>query len=363
MSEAPPYERIGRRRKERRKPLSYFHLPVRNLHVERRWAVGPAVFYPHGWLRRHIEQRQERRLGNEGFAAAESRGFSELEHATVRVRAREAEEAAPIARDAIAVARLFQRVVLPGWNLDTQTFGLTEDVGSPSEPNWSISTGSKARGYGWRMRGIGASWTFTRDMLRRIDGDPRFRYLCDVLDAGDTRTELGRRILLSLRFLNRATVMVAPPIRVATQGLAIEVLLSDSVEEALMHRVARRAAYLTCGGRGTRHGIGGRPACPILALPSEKKLETELRNARRRKREAGCDWYAQTLILADARNEVMHSGREDFPKLRPATFESWIDDVILELVEWSIRTGATTVAELDREVADLVDVGVEWWSH
>lgn len=352
-------------RRARPKALSYYHMPVRNLLLDRPlWRVGPAVFLQQGSLRRHIEGRQQRRSReNEDYERAERRGLDELKTATVRVRARSAEEAAEHARDAIAVARLFQRVVLPGWNLDDQTFGLTEDVGSPVERYWSISTGSKARGHGWRRFGIGASWTFTRDMLRRIDEDPRFGYLSDVLDAGDARTELGRRIVLSLRFLNLATVMVPPPIRVATQGLAMEVLLSDAIEDGLMHRVARRAAYLTCGGSGTRHGVGGRPACPILALSSERKLETELRNARRRRRAAGCDWYAQTLILADARNEVMHLGREDFPKLRPSTFESWIDDVILELVDWSIRTRATSIAELDREIADLVDVGVEWWSH
>lgn len=200
-------------------------------------------------------------------------------------------------------------------------------------------------------------------MLRQVDEDPRFRYLSHVLEAGDARTALGRRLVLSLRFLNRATVMVPPPIRVATQGLAMEVLLSDSVEGGLMHRVARRAAYLTCGGPTDRHGIGGRAACPILVLGSETKLKTEIRNARLGGRDAGCSSYAQIRTLAYARNDVMHSGREDFPRLRPATFESWIDGVILELVDWAIRTGATSIADLDREIADLVDGGVEWWSR
>lgn len=233
---------------------------------------------------------------------------------------------------------------------------MTEDVGSPVERYWSISTGSKARGNG-------ASWTFTRDMLRRIDQDARFGYLSDVLAAGDRRTKLGRRIVLSLRFLNRATVMVAPPIRVATQGLALEVLLSDAVEEGLMHRVGRRAAYLTCGRPDDPRGIGGRAACPVLALDTQRQLLEEIKNARARRRPAGCSAYDRTVIIGDARNKVMHDGREDFPRLRPATFESWIDEVILEFVNWSIRTGGTSVAELDLEIADLINAGVVWWSH
>lgn len=359
------YERHGRRPEPKPRPLSNYHLPVRNLILERpRWRVGPAVFFQQGWLRTHIEARQQRRSReSEEYERAERRGLAELKTATVRVRATSSEEAAEIGRDAIAVARLFQRVVLPGWSLDDQTFGLTEDVGSPVERYWSISTGSKARGHGWRRFGIGGSWTFTRDMLRRIDEDPRVEYLSDVLTAGDRRTELGRRIVLSLRFLNRASVMVAPPIRVATQGLAVEVLLSDAVEEGLMHRVGRRTAYLTCGRPRDPHAIGGRAACPILPLDTQRQLLEEIENARARRRPAGCSAYDRTVIIGDARNKVMHEGREDFPKLRPATFESWIDEVILELVNWSIRTGGTSIGELDGEIADLVNAGVAWWSH
>jgi hypothetical protein len=357
------YERHGRSPKP--KPLSYYHLPVRNLILERaQWPVGPAVFFQQGWLRTHIEARQQRRSReNEDYEMAERRGLAELKTATVRVRARSPEEAADIARDAIAVARLFQRVLVPAWSLDDQTFGLTEDVGSPVERYWSISTGSKACGHGWRRFGIGGSWTFTRDMLRRIDEDLRFGYLSDVLAAADRRTELGRRIVLSLRFLNRATVMVAPPIRVATQGLALEVLLSDATEEGLMHRVGRRAAYLTCGRPDDPHAIGGRAACPILALDTQRQLLEEIENARARRRPVGCSAYDRTVIIGGARNKVMHEGCEDFPRLRPATFESWIDEVILELVTWSIRTRGTSIGELDREIAGLVDAGVVWWSH
>jgi hypothetical protein len=51
------------------------------------------------------------------------------------------------------------------------------------------------------------------------------------------------------------------------------------------------------------------------------------------------------------------------PQAAAGDLESWIDEVILELVTWSIRTRGTSIGELDREIAGLVDAGVVWWSH
>lgn len=201
-------------------------------------------------------------------------------------------------------------------------------------------------------------------MLRTIESDRRYTYLATAAGKASTdRSELEQRFVLTLRFLNRATVMIPPPVRIATQGLALEVLLSDGSDAPQAHLVAKRAAYVTCGYPGDPHGLAGRKACPILALRSERQLRTEVGDARARGRPAWCEAYANVMEIAMERNNVMHEGKEDFPRQLPARFEGWVDGVILGLVDWSIASTGTTRAALDAEIHGLVNAGVEWWSH
>lgn len=71
-----------------------------------------------------------------------------------------------------------------------------------------------------------------------------------------------------------------------------------------------------------------------------------------------CRAYFKFRQIYDERNAVMHRGNEDFPRIRPATFESWVDEVVLAVARWSSLSGKRNRTELDLEIRALVTAGV-----
>jgi hypothetical protein len=338
-------------------------LPVENLLLHRRyWRVGPVLFRQQGTFAPFIE-RQIQRYPPETklrtYLDRVRKDSAEVKYAVAQVRARSIEDATERVREAISIARLFQRVVLPHSNVDQQTFGLAIDIGSPLVQHWETGTPGHYPGGGWRRQGVLADWTFTRTMLRQVDRDSRFRYLTAALSTEpEARTDVQRRLILALRFLNRATVMVPAPIRVAMLALVLEVLLSDNKSGDLTYRIARRGAYLTCGRPTDPHGPGARPACFLLAVDDTNAASAEA--SRRLAAGLGyrCGWYEHVRMIYDRRNRVMHRGFEVFKSSDPATFESWVDDVILEFTSWADLTGRSHRRDLDAEIRGLVAAGV-----
>lgn len=348
-----------------KQPLAQYHLPVQNLTLAKRfWRVGNVMFRQQGWLNAHLGAVVDRNPPDAGLPqlvryAAELRADAQdVTYATVEVRARTIDEAAERAREAIAVARLFQRVVVPAFNLDAQTFGLQADIGSPVDRYW-VTGGRGLPGRGWRRHGIMADWTFTAPMLRQIDRDARFQFLSRAIGTDPTaRSDVQRRLVLALRFLNRATLMVPPPIRVVMLALVLEVLLSDRKGGDLTHRIARRAAYLTCGRPNDPHGQGARPACYVLAALDTDEVEANASARAAAGLSTTCSWYEHIRDIYRARNWVMHRGYEEFRRSQPTQFESWVDDVVLEFAAWADRTGKADRALLDAEIRSLVAAGV-----
>lgn len=67
-------------------------------------------------------------------------------------------------RDVIAVARLYQRAVVPYYSMEYQTFGLASDIDGSIEWHWRTDHRG-FRGHGGASQGVPASWTFTREWL------------------------------------------------------------------------------------------------------------------------------------------------------------------------------------------------------
>jgi hypothetical protein len=200
-----------------------------------------------------------------------------------------------------------------------------------------------------------------------FEDDPRMKWIENAITSAH-RTDLQRRMLTCLRFANLATVLVAPPVRVALRALALEALFTDDMPPRdLRHRIARRYAYLTCGRSnrwaptGTKvdsHRWPERPACLFLEAMVYSQLVEELRRLDRLRVPMACSWYGEPWRLFADRDEVMHQARADFPDGDVGWHEVNLDVAILALAEWAVDHDVADLQDLDNELEAFVRRGV-----
>ena len=336
---------------------------IHNLSVPIRWDVGRATFRPPGWLLRRLKQDLAKR---DPFGTWARDGLTEWKwsSASVSIKARRFdaadEEAISHATDAIAVARLYQRSLLPAWGLDNQTFGLMSVYDTKPERTWR-SVGNKVVGVSARNTTV-ASWAFRKDWIRAFRSRPAFAFLDDALRMPDPPAGTWQqRAISSVRTLNLANPMQSQPIRLVLQAVALEGLLGDDPPPSprrdfrgQAHPVARRAAFLTCEVDGTQLPGNG-TACIDLTAASTSAVE---KDPRLKGRPADfwdwpctCYWHIREVF--GARNAALHDARDQFPRHTAMRLESRVDDVILATLDWVVATGATSLADLDAAIGRL----------
>jgi hypothetical protein len=199
----------------------FVHLVVANLTVSRPWRVGPATLYPPGHLLNRLdshlaglEPRPPDLLVQEYRRDLVDRAWSTIRVPTSASGGRISEQAMnaarDVARDVIAVLRLFQRVRAPMVNLDRQTFGLATDIGRMVEPRW-ITDRNGRFGVGWQVHGVMAPWAFRAEDRLAFCRDARFDFLDSALTASNQ--EWQRRSIAAVRNMNLATIMQRPATR------------------------------------------------------------------------------------------------------------------------------------------------------
>lgn len=353
-----------------------FHIPLSNVTVKRSWDVAGVTFRPAGWLTSHAERSLNRakRARDVPLETVEflmygvrSVGARAERWATAQVTARHPEEARTKVRDAVALLRLFQRG-RTRLKLDSQTFGLPIDVYASREDYVVTPRGQVPRA-GFQWEGIVASWDFDRRQMDSFAEDPRIRWI-EAAITSPTRDDLQNRVLTCLRFVNLATILVAPPIRVALRALALEALFTDDLppRRDLRHRIARRYAYLTCGRKnrwappsveGDRHRWPERPACLFLEAVAYSALGDERRRLKSLRVPVMCSWYDESWRLFEDRDEVMHQARSDFSDHDLGWHEINLDVAILAVAEWADASHAGELGHLDNEIEAFVVRGVQ----
>lgn len=256
-----------------------------------------------------------------------------------------------VIRGSIAVLRLYQRARHRRIDFDRQTFGLPGDIGSAVVDHWETEHDRFVGGGLMRLWNLG-SFTFPAEDLRAFPADRRFNYLDQALrrPIGD-RTDFEERFLKAIRFMERANSMLEDPIRVVLLAAALELLLGDEPMKGRAHRVARRAAYLTCREEPglPRHG-SSRPACFYLAAISRNEVEAEMRRLRAAGQPNACSFYLDVADLSADRNAVLHEAAgADLIEGR-SHHQSRVDEIILTTLEWVANTGAGGLRDLDVEI-------------
>jgi hypothetical protein len=251
----------------------------------------------------------------------------------------------------------FQRFGLPG-HASTAAYDVVNLTGGLSKP-----AGVPELGFHAPVGAVGALMggaTFGDDLHRAWTSDPVYRFIHETLERDEAnRTHLQTRALLAIELLSQAWWSDQPDIGLLNTAMALEVLLAEASDGEKKVRVARRAAYLSCGSANTGHSCaasqGG--ACPFLTLPlgargyPGKDLDQLIRDARAGTAPA-CSRFLEVLDIYDARNLIVHQGR-----YRPTIFEArpntgFIEhDLMRPTLRWFSGQLAGGLTELDKEIA------------
>lgn len=328
-----------------------YHFPVLNLKdVARPFMFGRAVFRPLGWLMNEIEApapdadevlRQLRQVFQDGAR--------DLDCATADALADTRDEAKILVSDAVAALRLFQRRSHRFLSLDRQTFGLVGEVGSTVERHWRTTAEGGFAAGGYKVSGVIGDWVFTAEQLDAVAADPVMTFLDRCLQRAERDLEqFDARILTALRLLNSATIMATPGVRIVLIASAVEALLGDDPMQERVHRIALRAALLTCNRDDAVHHGAAWP-CAYFAQPTGKDLRKFMEAERKQKRHGVCSAYWKHRDIFDARNAVLHDAKLEFDHRLAEKFEGRVDTLIANVILWHVETRGA-LPELDAGV-------------
>jgi hypothetical protein len=382
-------------------------LPVVGLNFERPWDVGRVRFHPAGAAPGLIEAV---RAGSQDAAALEPEYVSHLLKASARLsnyvvaevsvsRTESVAVAETLVGSALAALNLLQHMEnkplvdsgavmallaqLMGnkpafesgthpalnpeqlmknmpWLVAFQRFGLPGRAGTASYDFVNLSGGrSKPAGVPeLGSRGVGAIMgvtTFGDDLYRTWTSDPVYRFIHEALELDEAnRMRLQTRALLATELLSQAWWSDQPDVRLLNTAMGLEVLLAESSDNEKKTRVARRAAYLSCGSPNTGHSCAGRQGsgCPFLTLPLGGQGLRQLVRDARAGVVPGCSRFLEVLDIYEARNLIVHQGR-----YKPTIFEPRPDTRFIELalmrpaLTWFSSHLAADLTELDNEIA------------
>jgi hypothetical protein len=340
---------------------------VNLLKVPIAWRVGRVTFRPPGWLQRQLTHAIRHPLADPELVSTGKRLVGDWKWSsadlTVLVRPGEtvpSDEVRETVRDAIAVARMYQRSCVPLDAMDRQTFGLVTDIDATLDWQWYTDRRGPW-GFGGAWHGVVAPWEFTKTWIRDFRNRPAFAYLDDALRrSDDKRTDWQRRAIVAVRTLNYASPMLSQPMRIVQQAVALEALLGDAAlppdrdKGGQAHRVAQRAAYLTCEIDGARLAAG-RVACLDLTAKSATQLAKDPQEAQRPLDlwDWPCTNYWHVRQLFDARNAALHDAKDHFPERTAMRYEWRLDHVILASLDWVANSKAAGLADLDRAIGSL----------
>jgi hypothetical protein len=350
---APTDNRLRRR---------FVHLIVTNLTVPRRWRVGSTTLYPAGDLLNELDAELARKDPPVRSALDNVGDVRDFRWATIRVpvlapggRVDEAtiDQARDVARDSVAV----QRTLVRRFSLERQTFGLSTDIGSVTEPRWVTDTKGRFTSRGLQLHGIFSHWDFKSADVRAYHADPRFAYLDRALAANSPDDWQGRAVT-AVRTMNVATIMQRPATRIILLATALEALLGNRFQPDAAatgaHRLAKRAAYLWCGSDvqpPSLHRPGARPACGLLTAASSPRADPTMYDKATRR--WGCSWYGAIRELYDDRNAALHGAASRFDPRAASMHEFNMDHVVLAAVEWVLERRPASIDDLDADIVVL----------
>jgi len=242
-------------------------------------------------------------------------------------------------------------------SLDRQTFGLPQTIRRIWE-NFYVLEGEIVIRAGFTQSGVLSPWDFKMEDVDAWPKDAAFAYFESLLGKEPTeRSDTENRLITALGIASVSTASLRAPLRHVLYAVALEALLGDPPPAERTHRIAVRAAFLTCDLLGPeprgRHGPE-RPACPILAYATQNEMRKKAR-AMFPNGSPICSYYEWIRNVATQRNTVLHEALRGGDHRSAASAEGRVDEVILEYARVAADGPLRSLADLDAEIRRVVE--------
>jgi hypothetical protein len=349
--------------------MSRFVFQLPGVKFERRWVLGPVTFRPAGALLAEVETLPDfmSQVKNYGLVLDHVRKMAGewAADATLEVDADDELGAVELARQGVAILRLFMRPEV-AVNVDLHKIGLVTDAVLAIREVIQIDPWQRVGFGGVRVDGR-VPFTFVRAVLDKWDADPCLQFLsAELAHLPQSRSRLARRALTAIATLDSGFMAIEPTVKVLLYAVAVEVMLSREPaaapagqrEESLLD-IARRVAYLTC------HAGCGRsaPSCPYIQGFGRAKALVDLA---RRMSWNGEEWRCSAFLeiarppdldvalrrpsLFGARHEVAHQGITTASDSEIRWLRHTADWVIFAALGWFAAHPTASIADLDAEI-------------
>ncbi len=271
-----------------------------------------------------------------------------------------------IADEAMALLRFTTRPHIPV-NVDAHRFGLVgEHAAGRRDRIVLFDQHPPLAAPGWKAIGGWPEFAFDEGLLSKIESDRIAAWLGPIIGTQPaTRSDSERRALRAVTLLDRGFRSQDDDQRILLSSIAVEVLFSRSdrpTNESQVMAIARRIAYLSCGGGCGRF----EPHCIYTETSkSQKALLADLKRLARRGKPWRCSAFLHIATPSDAadalrfpslfaaRNEVAHEGGVDWDASTVKHLVRVAERSVTSGSKWLAAHAGLSMADLDSEIGVL----------
>lgn len=324
-------------------------IPIDGLTVQSTWSIGRAQIVGSESAAQLIAER--RSVDSSQFDELLEPFFAQRAGSFVHTEAPDAHAAIDSARTAVDVLRVYQQSIS---QMQTGMFGI------PGDNHRALVTYVALQervGMGSVYLGDHIGWTFTDDARVDFEASVPFQFAASCVGEANS-TPAQNRAQTAIGLTSQAILDTRPHMAYLNAVMAAESLLLERSPQPQAYRLARRAAYFTCGGPDNLCGRD-RPACVLLkTTPTRGPSIVQLRSQRDLGdvdfRERCSEWH-HALDRYDVRSEIVHDGSTRVPSRDASQILYWLTHELLpNALTWFAAHDLTPIKDLDAEINSLV---------
>lgn len=322
-----------------------FLIPVEGLTIRSAWTVGQA---------RVLTAETAGSLVEEGRSSASHdelmKPFLDQSAAAfVQVTADDGRSAIELAATVIDVLRVYQQSTTRD---RTTMFGI---AGENRRGHVQYARIGKSASIGSAFAGDHLGFTFPDKQRREFDASVPFQFAANCVGQGGL-TRAQERVQGAIELTSQAILDSRSYMKYLHSVMAAETLLLERSSQPQAFRLARRAAYFTCGLPDEMCGRD-RPACVLLKTEPDRKSIGKLKAQRdlgdRDFRERCSEWH-HALDRYDVRSEIVHDGETGIPVRDASQILYWLThDLLPAALTWFANHADEPIGDLDLEIAAL----------
>lgn len=321
-------------------------IPVAGLTIESTWTIGQA---------RLLTAESAKHLVEEGRSSGDLHDeltqpfFAQAASTVVQVTASDGRGAIELAATAVDVLRVYQQ---SSSRMRTTMFGIP---GENRKGSVTYARLGERVGTGTAFMGDHLGFKFPDDQRREFEASVPFQYAASCVgEANPTKAQWS--VQSAVKLTSQAILDSRPHMQYLHAVMAAEALLLERAPQPQAYRLARRAAYFTCGIPDEMCGRD-RPACVLLKTAPDGKSLRQLKAQRdlgdRDFRERCSEWH-HTLDRYDVRSEIVHDGTTSIPVHDASQILFWLThDLLPAAFTWFATHEVDPIGDLEAEIAAL----------